>query len=83
MRFYITSGCANCRHAHCISFFCGGVIPYFILGALFMRYRRQQSGLDLVPNREFWGGLPSLVRDGFSFTWSKLRGQEASYSTLK
>ena len=64
------------------SFFCGGVVPYLVLGMVFMRVRRQASGADMIPNREFWGALPGLVKDGFVFTWQALRGNRSGYSNL-
>ena len=35
---------------------------------LFQKYKREESGLDLIPNREFWGALPALVKDGCRFS---------------
>ena len=55
--------------------------PSDMLGALFMRYRRDQHGLEMIPNREFWALLPGLIKDGFLFCISKVRGTD--YVPLK
>lgn len=34
------------------------VIPYVILGTLYMHYRVHATGLDVIPHREFWGSIP-------------------------
>lgn len=60
-----------------IIFFCGVLLPYLVFGALFMKYRRGASGLDLIPNREFWMEVPGLIKDGFMFT---IRGFKTSNS---
>lgn len=44
--------------------FCGVFAPYLVLGVLFQKYRRHESGFDLLPNRGFWSSLPGLVEDG-------------------
>ena len=46
---------------------------YCVGGAMFMRYRRGASGVEMVPNWTFWKDLPGLVRDGCSFSWQKTR----------
>lgn len=40
----------------------------------FMNHRKGATGADLCPNRDFWAGLPGLVKDGFGFTIAKIRG---------
>ena len=38
------------------------LILYFVAGILFMKYKKEASGKDLIPNREFWTSLPGLVK---------------------
>lgn len=42
-------------------------------GVLLNRFYRQQTGWDMIPNREFWLSLPGLVWDGNKYTFEKLR----------
>jgi len=69
-----------------IIIFCCLVVVYLVGGVLVNRFWRQQSGWDMIPQREFWISVPGLVWDGLKFTWKtinalieRLRGN--SYST--
>ncbi|PAA76741.1 hypothetical protein BOX15_Mlig017316g1, partial [Macrostomum lignano] len=55
-----------------IIFFCL-VTVYLLAGILFNRYSRQRSGLQMVPNLEFWMSLPGLAADGAVFTFLELK----------
>eukprot|EP00048_Salpingoeca_helianthica_P006783 m.102585 g.102585 ORF g.102585 m.102585 type:complete len:288 (+) comp14122_c2_seq1:35-898(+) len=46
---------------------------YFVGGMVFLKYKRQASGREMVPNVEFWSSLPGLIKDGFLFTVAKVR----------
>lgn len=50
----------------CISFFVL-LASYFIIGSLYLKAVKQATGLDLLPNRDFWTSLPGLVQDGVLF----------------
>jgi len=69
-----------------IIIFCCLVVVYLVGGVLVNRFWRQQSGWDMIPQREFWMSVPGLVWDGMKYTWKiinsiieRLRGN--SYST--
>jgi len=47
---------------------------YCVGGVLYMKFRRQATGWDLIPNSGFWRELGSLIKDGCRFSYSKLRG---------
>jgi len=47
---------------------------YIVAGCIYQRKKKGASGVESFPNIEFWRGLPGLVKEGFSFTWTKLRG---------
>jgi len=47
---------------------------YIVAGCIYQRKKKGASGVESCPNIEFWRGLPVLVKEGFSFTWTKLRG---------
>jgi len=50
------------------------IFVYIVAGCVYQRKKKGASGVESVPNIEFWRGLPGLVKEGFSFTWTKLRG---------
>jgi len=57
----------------------------YIVGGMAFRYRvREARGLDMIPNRDFWFGIPGLVKDGVHFTYihirAKVTGQPAMAS---
>ena len=67
--------------------FCGLLLPYVVLGALFQKYRRQSEGRDLMVHRAFWGEVPGLFKDGVQFTVFMIRakcfkGHGGNYETL-
>ena len=35
---------------------------YLVAGVLFMKYKREATGKELIPNVEFWSSLPGLVK---------------------
>ncbi|XP_059488787.1 uncharacterized protein LOC132204341 [Neocloeon triangulifer] len=47
---------------------------YFIGGMAIMKFIKGAQGVEVIPNYEFWTGLPSLVKDGFLFAISGCRG---------
>jgi len=64
------------------------VIPVYVaVGCVYKRKRQGQTGMEACPNVEFWRDLPVLIKDGFSFTYRKLRGlcggSGESYETVK
>jgi len=55
-------------------------VTYLVGGVIFNKVRNDASGVALIPNVEFWQGLPGLIVDGFRFVKGKFTG--GSYSTL-
>ena len=45
---------------------------YFAIGMFYKRKRYHAEGVDMVPNVGFWRDLPYLVKDGVTFTISKI-----------
>lgn len=64
------------------SAFCGVLLPYLVFGVLFMRFRKDASGSDMIPNKGFWVDLPGLVADGFRFVFGKITGRGSTYQKL-
>ncbi|ESO96336.1 hypothetical protein LOTGIDRAFT_174858 [Lottia gigantea] len=65
----------------CILLLVGGFL-YIALGMAFMRTRRQASGAEMIPNRNFWTAIPGLIKDGFMFTIGKIRGKKPDYNEI-
>lgn len=47
-----------------------GFLFYFIIGGALLYFLRGASGLELIPNIDFWRELPGLVKDGTLFVFS-------------
>jgi len=47
---------------------------YFLVGFMYGWKGKGLSGTDACPNVDFWRGLPGLIKDGFSFVISKIKG---------
>jgi len=56
-----------------ILFFCIGFL-YVVIGMAYNYKVRELRGIEMVPNVDFWRGLPSLIKDGCVFTWQKITG---------
>jgi len=56
-----------------ILFFCIGFL-YVVIGMAYNYKFRELRGAEMVPNVDFWRGLPSLIKDGCVFTWQKITG---------
>jgi hypothetical protein len=52
-------------------------VVYLVAGILFNKFKRQATGVELIPNVGFWTSLPGLVKDGALFIVHKItrRGQ--------
>eukprot|EP01091_Cochliopodium_minus_P003628 TRINITY_DN13613_c0_g1_i1.p1 TRINITY_DN13613_c0_g1~~TRINITY_DN13613_c0_g1_i1.p1 ORF type:complete len:237 (+),score=66.34 TRINITY_DN13613_c0_g1_i1:1-711(+) len=44
---------------------------YLIAGIIIKKVKFDASGSDIIPNRDFWCGLPGLVKDGIMFIVNK------------
>lgn len=63
-----------------IAFFVSAVV-YLIAGAAVKWKMYSATGVDMVPNIEFWSQLPGLIRDGCLFVKNKITGK-LGYSSL-
>eukprot|EP01112_Ceratiomyxa_fruticulosa_P013597 TRINITY_DN3827_c0_g1_i1.p1 TRINITY_DN3827_c0_g1~~TRINITY_DN3827_c0_g1_i1.p1 ORF type:complete len:241 (-),score=35.65 TRINITY_DN3827_c0_g1_i1:13-735(-) len=50
---------------------------YFAIGSLVMWRVKGRSGVEAIPNYEFWRDLPGLIKDGFAFVRFKVTGYSA------
>lgn len=65
----------------CILFFVFLII-YVIGGLLINKYVRHKEGSEIVPNRDFWKDVPSLIKDGSMFTYQKISGKGSEYERI-
>eukprot|EP00040_Diaphanoeca_grandis_P019788 m.104783 g.104783 ORF g.104783 m.104783 type:complete len:214 (+) comp27594_c0_seq3:359-1000(+) len=56
---------------------CGTTLLYFGMGVA-VNKKRGSTGRDLVPNLQFWGSLPGLIKDGCGFFRHKVVKREAT-----
>jgi len=64
------------------------LVPIYIAaGCIYKSQVKGTHGMENCPNIDFWRDFPSLIKDGFRFTWNKLRSLcgkgDASYETMK
>jgi len=66
------------------SFFCialvAMIVVYLIGGILINKLRKRTTGVQLIPNYEFWRGFPSLVKDGAVFLVYKIANKQQNYN---
>merc|ERR1719494_342868 len=48
------------------------LIIYLVCGILFNKYKREKTGSEMIPNKEFWSKLPGLVKEGLVFKKDKI-----------
>jgi len=58
------------------------VITYVIAGILWNKYKRGLTGLELVPQGEFWISIPGLVKDGVVFIINKIKNRGGGSTTF-
>ena len=63
-----------------VIFFRAVAFPYLLIGGVLMK-RRGESGTYLLVHRDFWAGIPSLAKDGCSFTLTKCLGWKVQWTT--
>ena len=39
-----------------------GLLTYFIVGGIILKFHKKESGTDIIPNKRFWFSLPFLVK---------------------
>ncbi|XP_019851283.1 PREDICTED: uncharacterized protein LOC105312527 isoform X2 [Amphimedon queenslandica] len=39
-----------------------GLLAYFIIGGIILKFHQKKSGTDIIPNKRFWFSLPFLVK---------------------
>ena len=49
-----------------------GFIVYIIVGVLIKWKKYEATGIDLIPNVDFWKDVPFLFKDGWVFTINKI-----------
>ncbi|XP_048754180.2 uncharacterized protein LOC125665540 [Ostrea edulis] len=55
-------------------------VTYLVAGTVFTMGVRKSRGKEAIPNVTFWTALPGLIKDGFKFTFQKVR---PGYTSVK
>ena len=55
---------------------------YLIAGVLFMKYSKHATGVQMIPNSEFWRELPTYIKVNFFFFQFKFKFQ-ANKNSIK
>jgi len=51
-------------------------LPVYIIGGIIYNIKvKSATGIEVLPNYAFWKDLPSLLKDGFAFTFGKMCGR--------
>lgn len=58
------------------------VVMYLVGGVLFMKFRKQETGTNLIPNKGLWTGLPRNIGAGFKFVFSKITRRNVTYDQI-
>merc|ERR1712166_396330 len=55
---------------------------YCAVGMMYMAKVKGESGRHMVPNAEFWQGVPGLAKDGCSFSLKKVLGLKVAWHSM-
>lgn len=59
------------------------VLPYFVVGMVLNKTMKGKSGKELIPQVEMWQSVPGLIKEGFKFSFFKLKTRfKGDYSPL-
>jgi len=58
------------------------LVVYVVVFVLINRFARQQTGLDMLPHRGFWGAIPGYTKDGVMFLVSRVTGKGGNYQSV-
>ena len=55
---------------------------YLLFGALFLRFARNQQGVEMIPHRAFWSQMGKDALGGGKFVIRKVRGTSSRYDSV-
>lgn len=61
------------------------VVVYLVSGIVYKALVKKSRGPEVIPNYAFWRSLPGLTKDGFMFSYNKIRqsmGSNTGYSIV-
>ncbi|XP_060578370.1 cation-dependent mannose-6-phosphate receptor-like isoform X2 [Ruditapes philippinarum] len=58
------------------------VVIYFVAGILYMKFKNQATGTDLIPNKSLWTSIPRNVVNGNKFVISKITRKPTTYDQI-
>eukprot|EP01123_Difflugia_compressa_P011847 TRINITY_DN485_c0_g1_i2.p1 TRINITY_DN485_c0_g1~~TRINITY_DN485_c0_g1_i2.p1 ORF type:complete len:245 (-),score=37.41 TRINITY_DN485_c0_g1_i2:62-796(-) len=50
------------------------IVVYLAAGITFNVVKNQKTGVEVIPNLEFWTSAPGMAKDGVLFLWNKFMG---------
>lgn len=59
-----------------------GLALYFVVFLLYNRFGRQQTGLEMIPHRGFWVGVPVYAKDGAVYIVRRITGKGGDYQSV-
>ena len=59
-----------------------GFFLYFVLGIIISRFGFHKEGREMIPQHEFWFGLPGLVLDGLKYAFCCVPCRGGSYTEV-
>jgi hypothetical protein len=58
------------------------IFIYLVGFMTFNKFKRQATGVDILPHRTFWISLPGYSLDGVMFVFKKVTGKGTSYTPV-
>lgn len=62
--------------------FFSSLLAYLLFGAIFMKFQKNASGFDVIPNRLIWIAFIDNIKTGVQFISAKLRGSKSGYQNF-
>ncbi|RMZ97528.1 cation-dependent mannose-6-phosphate receptor-like [Brachionus plicatilis] len=55
---------------------------YLVFGFIFLKYFKKKTGNETIPNYDFWSLMGRNIKEGMSFTLSKIKGDSSAYDKI-
>lgn len=59
------------------------VFVYLLVFMAYNRIKKQATGIDILPHRQFWTELPVHSLNGVTFIYRKVTGKKSNYNTVE
>jgi hypothetical protein len=58
------------------------LVIYLVVFMALNKFKRQATGIDILPHRSFWASLPVYSFAGVMFVFRKVTGKGAGYTSV-